>query len=544
MAHDVECVTRRSNSNEKRSWRSLKQGFRICAVFLTLWAFVGILCTDWSSSMYFRKAAEGNEVMESRAAGWSDPDQANNKPKRSPAEKDERRETIKMILSSEYFRTKDPLDVYWKDLFLQGFDVKSAQKFSLLLRELRLPNGRIMHCNTDETLDPIPDNVKRIFIASNQHDSQAVLPNFIKQVMDVLLDNPEKEFFVSMYESGSSDGTPHLLHLFADVLEELDVPNEIVANGTLTRTKNQPRIDFLAQVRNKALEPLLKQATKGYFFDRVLFINDVYFCAGDLHRVLLHDADIACGMDFLHHRVKKRGVSAATGMQAAAKRSYYQERLMDNHEIQKAVDLASASRKWNDIIREKRNPDSWMVFYDIWVAHDSAGRHFENLYPYVRNGTYEHYRLQRGLPFPGECCWNGIVNLTPEPFLQGVKFRMAAEDECQTSECVLLCHDFHRIGYRRVIIDPALRMTYEYSDARVISVAGINGLPKASWKTVKEAEPMRDKHIIPGQLIDCCGLLPGFDYVDFDSCQRDYNLWNVTSASERLAVDIPNRSFG
>ena len=32
--------------------------------------------------------------------------------------------------------------------------------------------------------------------------------------------------------------------------------------------------------------------------DRVVFLNDVYFCAKDVIRLLLHDADMACGMDF------------------------------------------------------------------------------------------------------------------------------------------------------------------------------------------------------------------------------------------------------
>ena len=30
----------------------------------------------------------------------------------------------------------------------------------------------------------------------------------------------------------------------------------------------------------------------------MVFLNDVYFCAKDVVRLLLHDADMACGMDF------------------------------------------------------------------------------------------------------------------------------------------------------------------------------------------------------------------------------------------------------
>ena len=32
--------------------------------------------------------------------------------------------------------------------------------------------------------------------------------------------------------------------------------------------------------------------------ERVVFLNDVYFCARDVIRLLHHNADMACGMDF------------------------------------------------------------------------------------------------------------------------------------------------------------------------------------------------------------------------------------------------------
>ena len=86
--------------------------------------------------------------------------------------------------------------------------------------------------------------------------------------------------------------------------------------GNLTRAPDQDRIDFLAQVRNAALEPLWLETTtesgtantwfdaKGlraavlWPADKVIFLNDVYFCARDAVRLLLHNADMACGMDF------------------------------------------------------------------------------------------------------------------------------------------------------------------------------------------------------------------------------------------------------
>ena len=36
---------------------------------------------------------------------------------------------------------------------------------------------------------------------------------------------------------------------------------------------------------------------------KILFINDVAFCAKDALRLLSHSADIACGVDFAHYEV-------------------------------------------------------------------------------------------------------------------------------------------------------------------------------------------------------------------------------------------------
>ena len=37
--------------------------------------------------------------------------------------------------------------------------------------------------------------------------------------------------------------------------------------------------------------------------ERIIFINDVYFCALDPVRLLLHKADMACGMDWILYPV-------------------------------------------------------------------------------------------------------------------------------------------------------------------------------------------------------------------------------------------------
>ena len=44
--------------------------------------------------------------------------------------------------------------------------------------------------------------------------------------------------------------------------------------------------------------------------ERVIFLNDVFFCAHDVVRLLQHDADIVCGMDFDRPKLEEAPMQA------------------------------------------------------------------------------------------------------------------------------------------------------------------------------------------------------------------------------------------
>lgn len=46
--------------------------------------------------------------------------------------------------------------------------------------------------------------------------------------------------------------------------------------------------------------------------DKVIFLNDVYFCARDIVRLLQHDADMVCGLDFDRPRLQDAPTSVST----------------------------------------------------------------------------------------------------------------------------------------------------------------------------------------------------------------------------------------
>ena len=69
-----------------------------------------------------------------------------------------------------------------------------------------------------------------------------------------------------------------------------------------------------------------------------------------------------------------------------------------------------------------------LQFYDFWVARDANGAPLSNVKPFVHH-TYSLQRLDRGLPFPVSCCWNGMLSMNAEPFTHhSLRFRSGHSD--------------------------------------------------------------------------------------------------------------------
>eukprot|EP00803_Ostreobium_quekettii_P009670 evm.model.scf_943.3 EVM.evm.TU.scf_943.3 scf_943:37794-39458(+) len=393
-------------------------------------------------------------------------------------------------------------------------------KMTHVLSEVRKA-GHTQHCKYDPDLSMIPPSSSRIFIASNLHNSEDVMPNFIVQLVQFLLAFPERLFFVSIYESGSTDSTAEWLELLEDVLNELRVHNRIVMNGAEVRQQGQERLDFLSRVRNRALEPLWSPPVGRW--DKIVFINDVFFCAQDIIRLLQHDADIVCGMDFIKgdlaavpkHILQRLMVSDLT------KRFYFSEEYAKS-----IIGKAWVLKQWRKSLarRDAVSAELPWIFYDIWVAHDLGGSQFVNHPPYIVNDTYAASRVKQGLPFPAQCCWNGMVVLNAEPFQRGLRFRTHEPEECATSECILMCQDFQRLGYKRVLVDPGVRQAYDYTGALNVYTDLVQDIPVLSWAEVLKSEPVQMRAIEADDRVECCPLMEGEELVDWRDCYW-YDIW-------------------
>jgi alpha-1,3-mannosyltransferase len=197
----------------------------------------------------------------------------------------------------------------------------------------------------------------KYYFAMNLRDNSVQMPQYTLSLLQTLLRLPGDSVFVSAYESNSNDGTHGWLEVLQLALNVAGIPSRLVARGMLVRLRGSDRIEHLARVRNMALAPLYQHytaakderswnsssssvrgddssssagssssITNSHLYalsglqlrkvpsdrdvanlppgvlvwdpDYVVFINDVFFCWGQVMRLLNHQADITCGLDF------------------------------------------------------------------------------------------------------------------------------------------------------------------------------------------------------------------------------------------------------
>jgi len=260
------------------------------------------------------------------------------------------------------------------------------------------------------------------FFAANFFNNEDIMDHWFTEFIKLAGIIGSNRVFLSVYENDSKDNTSALLQVFVSKLNKLGVPHRIISENNQLRRNYGGRIEYLAVVRNRALAPLLDFVQNGTMFadneyttslfaskhSRVVFINDIYFKAIDMIRLIgTHNQnyDIACGMDF------------------------------------------------------------YTQFYDHYATRDVRGDWLVNLYPYVKEPVSQQL-VRDNKPFPVYSCWNGAASMSVEPFFKhNVKFRSnSANDMCDHSECFLICEDFREANFSRVYINPRVKVAYKKSD--------------------------------------------------------------------------------
>ncbi|KAF4624682.1 hypothetical protein G7Y89_g13486 [Cudoniella acicularis] len=156
----------------------------------------------------------------------------------------------------------------------------------------------------------IPEG-ETVFLAANIIDGGLITGAWGKSVVDFVELIGKERVFVSIY-GGPTEALKKLETMLPCEKKLVSEDQHPLDLGAIPRTKlptgesRIKRIAYLAEVRNKALEPL--DEMKGRRFDKVLFINDVFFDAKDAARLLWgtnlnKDGEsvykAACGVDFV-----------------------------------------------------------------------------------------------------------------------------------------------------------------------------------------------------------------------------------------------------
>ncbi|KZV67558.1 glycosyltransferase family 69 protein [Peniophora sp. CONT] len=315
---------------------------------------------------------------------------------------------------------------------------------------------------------PLRDASKNVFIAANLYNSENILPTFFQE-LPVLIEHLGKEsVFVSVYESNSKDRTPEMLQLLEGVLFALGVPHTIV----YAKQDDKPpgtRIEMLADVRNRALDPLYTgeaaQFMPGEEFDEILFMNDIAFCAADMLELLLEKrvqgANQACTVDYMEAVIYDRWV------------------LRDIH--------GKPFYRWQDV--------SW--FYKILPAP-----FLSRFTPPLPDDPAAAKRFASNLPVQVFSCWNGAVALDADVFAQeepeGIRFRVAANSEeggkdaageeavasDRSSECFLISVDMWKARRGKVMVVPKASVSYDtkhYHTYRKDYIRPADDAPRIEW---------------------------------------------------------------
>lgn len=149
------------------------------------------------------------------------------------------------------------------------------------------------------------------YIASNLYNSEAILPQYTKALLQFIQDVGPKNVFVSIYENNSKDQTPRMLRELDAEMQRYGVRRNIRTDVKNKEFQEKERIDRLAHIRNEAMAPMLRDAPSGLdhrTFSKVIFVNDVILDAGvsityseSIH-TLLNTADgnfdQVCGIDY------------------------------------------------------------------------------------------------------------------------------------------------------------------------------------------------------------------------------------------------------
>lgn len=240
---------------------------------------------------------------------------------------------------------------------------------------------------------------EKILVCSIIRNELLFIEGFYKRLHQMIRTFPQYEFYLSLYENDSNDGTKHkILTKDWTAFAGVSIISENIKTKHYGPVKDADRVKNLANARNKVIN------AGG-------FINNCDY-------ILMIDSDIIFDMDV----VKK---------------------ILDFKKIEPNFDIVSAAS-----IRRKK-------LYDQWATRDGVeyDPNMQELFDQYRKQPYKKYYSTS----------NGFCLYRTQPFIEGAKFdyinKITKEPDC---EMVVVCQDFHKRGYKNIYIYHEAEVYHEH----------------------------------------------------------------------------------
>ena len=263
--------------------------------------------------------------------------------------------------------------------------------------------AEVINSFINNSSQPIKQNIdnkkEKILICSIIRNEVKFIDAYHKRLTQMIKTFPQYEFYLSLYENDSVDGTKQsLLSKDWTAFSGISIISENINTKDYGPVKDADRVKNLANARNKVV-------AGGNFID----FSDY---------VLMIDSDIAFDMD-------------------SAKK------ILEFKNIEPNFDIVSAAS-----IRKK-------YLYDQWATRNDAeyDPHMRELYQKYRKEPYRKYYSTS----------NGFCLYRAQPFREGVKFdyinTVTKQADC---EMVVVCQKFHQLGYKNIYIVHGAEVYHEH----------------------------------------------------------------------------------
>jgi alpha-1,3-mannosyltransferase len=270
------------------------------------------------------------------------------------------------------------------------------------------------------------------FFALDLHQCANLLPRLIGSIVESMRFLGPENCALSIVEGRSDDGTFEILKVLRPEIEGIGATYFFNSSDLEPGAPNQDRIWTLAELRNQALEPLIRRPDRYSPDTTIVFLNDVSICTQDIlelvHQRFYQKADMTCAMDWVY---------------------------------------------------VGQDP----TFYDVWIARGMTGDSFFNIpedgnwnsaWNLFWNDPKAQELLYAHKPFQVFSCWNGATAFTARPILeQKIRFRGPTKNECYQGEPKLFCKDMWHWGYGKIAVVPTINL--EYSDDAARKIKALRG---------------------------------------------------------------------